>query len=97
MLPIPVIPPIVSVGNNIVATSVRTNPLHTQGIDLPRQARIVTAAGSTTLITTGSIIEDGGLGIQAVPLLVPQAVGTTVATPTATVGGTTDTSYIQAI
>lgn len=89
--------PIISVGNNIVATSVRTNPLHTNNVTFPRPARIVTAATATTILTTGSIIEDAGLGIQAVPLLVPAAFCTTTATPTATVGGTTDSSYVQGL
>ena len=78
------------------------NPLHAGGITFPRPARIQAGISSGTILVAGSIVEDGGLGIQAVPNLVlsgmlTTATGTPAGGFTASVGGTTDTSYIQAI
>jgi len=84
------------------------NPMHATDVTFPRPARItagidtgvVTPGGSTTGNVT--VIEDGGLGIQIVPTLVLGGVAYTSTTGTsqvslftATVGGVSDTSYLQ--
>jgi len=95
---------LLSVSNTAASlTNFITNPLH-NGVQLtfPRPARIVaTLSGGVASSTTGTTIEDGGLGIQQVPSMVPlySITSTTAVVPqpgTATVGGITDTSYIQA-
>lgn len=85
-----------SVNNIVSGTPAFTNPIFDKGLTFPRPARITTAAGATIIITTGQIVEDGGLGIQAVPnlIIIPSA-ATTSAGLTATVGGVSDTSLIQ--
>ncbi len=90
--------------NNLVSgtSSPILNPLHNNtGITFPRPARITALVTTGAATVTGAIIEDGGLGIQAVPTLIA-LVGLTSSTgyaPTfgATVGGVTDTSFIQPI
>jgi hypothetical protein len=95
---------LLSVSNTIAAsTNFLTNPLH-NGVNLtfPRPARIVaTLSSGVASSTTGTTIEDGGLGIQQIPSMVPlySITSTTAVVPqagTPTVGGVTDTSYIQA-
>ena len=101
-----------SVGNAIMWSNVNlvaaqsspavVNPLHAGGITFPRPARINAGISSGTILVAGAIIEDAGLGIQAVPsLALAQTLTSTTAVPAngfvAAVGGTTDTSYIQAI
>jgi hypothetical protein len=96
---------LMSVSNTIAAsTNFITNPLHNGvGLTFPRPARIVaTLSSGVASSTTGTTIEDGGLGIQQVPSMVPlySITSTTAVVPqpgTATVGGVTDTSYIQSI
>jgi hypothetical protein len=95
---------LLSVSNTIAAsTNFLTNPLHNGvGLTFPRPARIVaTLSSGVASSTTGTTIEDGGLGIQQVPSMVPlySITSTTAVVPqagTPTVGGITDTSYIQA-
>jgi hypothetical protein len=94
----------VSVSNTIAASvNFLTNPLHNGvGLTFPRPCRIL--AGLTSGVassTTAATIEDGGLGIQQVPSMLPiySITSTTAIVPqagTPTVGGITDTSYIQA-
>ncbi len=100
-------PLLVSIGNLInTATTVPvwTNPIHSTQITFPRPARIQTALSTNTIVVANSLIEDAGFGIQQVPNL--QAVGislgltgaTTGSVPqVATVGGTTDTCWLQAV
>jgi hypothetical protein len=95
---------LLSVSNTIAAsTNFITNPLHNGvGLTFPRPARIVaTLSSGVASSTTGTTIEDGGLGIQQVPSMVPlySITSTTAVVPqpgTPTVGGVSDTSYIQA-
>lgn len=77
-------------------------PINDTGLTFPRPARLAgtsTAGGATT--ATGIVIEDAGFGIQAVPNAIITAGGgalpTTAAAGTFSVGGTTDTSWIQPI
>jgi hypothetical protein len=80
-------------------TSILTNPASTTGLTLPRPARILAAINTTTLTAVGYTVVDGGLGIQTKPT----ATITTAAYPTSansaalvlTVGGNTDTCFIQ--
>jgi hypothetical protein len=96
---------LVTVSNTIAAsTNFITNPLHNGvGLTFPRPARIMAAllANGIASSTTGTTIEDAGLGIQQVPSFAPiYSVTSSTAIPpipgTPVVGGTTDTSYIQA-
>ena len=78
------------------------NPLHASQVTFPRPARIAAAISGATIITTGQIVEDAGLGIQVVPAAVPvfaqtSATGALPPTLGMAVGGTLDTSYIQAV
>lgn len=93
----------ISNANVLTTTPTWTNPIHEKSATFPRPARISIAAGST-LTTTGAVVEDGGFGIQLVPSLaiVGQVISLTgfltgVVFPTATVGGVTDTSWLQPI
>lgn len=98
-------PVLISVGNLAATTSSMTNPLHQgAGATFPRPARIVTALAANVIVTTGSVIEDGGFGIQVIPTA--QYIGSlgSIVTgitggppPTLTVGGVTDTSFLQPI
>ena len=91
---------VTSMNNVIAATSSPViNPLHNNsGLTFPRPARIQAVLSSTTLITTGQVVEDGGLGIQIVPSgLISTQAATTQAVITMAVGGVSDTSFIQAI
>jgi len=95
---------LLSVSNTISAsTNFITNPLHNGvGVSFPRPARInATLSSGVASSTTGTVLEDQGLGIQQVPSMVPlySITSTTAVVPqpgTPTVGGVTDTSYIQA-
>lgn len=95
---------LVSVSNTIAAsTNFITNPLHNGvGVTFPRPARIMaTLSSGVASSTTGTTLEDAGLGIQQVPSVVPvySITSTTAVVPqpgTPTVGGITDTSFIQA-
>jgi len=89
-----------SVGNIVAGTraSNTAGPISDTGLTFPRPARLVgtsTAGGATT--ATGIVIEDAGFGLQAVPSAIntPSNLPTTWGVGTFTVGGTTDTSYIQ--
>lgn len=94
---------LVSVSNTIAAsTNYLTNPLH-NGVQVtfPRPARIMaTLSSGVASSTTGTTLEDAGLGIQQVPSMVPvySITSTTAVVPqpgTPTVGGITDTSFVQ--
>jgi hypothetical protein len=98
--------PLVFSSNNVITTAtanpVYTNPLHMGKLTFPRPARIscVLTAGSITV--AGATIEDAGFGIQGVPTLAPAGVQVTgfVAGQVqliASVGGTTDTSWLQPV
>lgn len=97
------LPFIVTSTNHIVAGTRASNtagPISDTGITFPRPARLAgtsTAGGATT--ATGIVIEDAGFGIQTVPAAIntPSNLPTTWGVGTFTVGGTTDTSYIQPV
>ena len=91
-------------GANVITaqTTPVVNPLHASQVTFPRPARIAAAVSGATIITTGQIVEDAGLGIQVVPSAVPvyaatSATGALPPTLGLAVGGTTDTSYIQPV
>jgi len=96
-------PILTTIGNIVSATPVWTNPLHEKGATFPRPARIQTALTSNQIVVTGSVVEDGGFGIQGVPSLayigqLLAITGVTGALPeTAIVGGVTDTSWLEPI
>ena len=78
------------------------NPMHTTGLTFPRVARIVAGLSGGTIVTTGQVVEDAGLGIQVVPtgIAAYAITSTTAVVPvigTMAVGGTTDTSLIQPV
>lgn len=86
-----------SLGGLSTATTVNTQPALEKFITQPRQASIsgTTSAGGA-IQTTGSLVNDAGIGFQTVPFLAPIPAGN-AATPfsantqaAATVGGTTD-------
>ena len=78
------------------------NPMHAEGVTFPRPARIHSTIAAGVIQTTGVLVEDGGLGIQQVPTALPiyAITSTTAVVPqigTPTVGGISDTSYIQPV
>ena len=84
------------------ATPAVVNPLHTTGLTFPRPARIEAGISGGTVVTTGQVVEDAGLGIQVVPtgIATYAITSTTAVVPvigTLAVGGTTDTSFIQPV
>lgn len=93
---------IISNGGIVAGTGAYTNPFSQNRIMLPRQARIAaTSTAGGALTNASAVIVDAGLGLQAVPTGVVIAAGTAIASgqgqATLTVGGTTDTSYIQLV
>lgn len=96
-------PFMVMTGGGIVAgTSVLTNPNSTIGLTVPRQANFTgttTAGGAIT--ATGIVVNDGGLGFQAIPqgyvIAGGSGLATTVGQVTITVGGKSDTSTLQPV
>jgi hypothetical protein len=77
-------------------------PIADTALTLPRASWIngtSTAGGAVT--ATGAVVADAGFGHQAVPngivIAGGSALATTVAQVTITVGGITDTSYIQPV
>jgi hypothetical protein len=80
-------------------TSILTNPAYTTGLTLPRPARIVAALNTTTVTVTGSTVVDGGLGIQTIPattiITAAYPASANSASLVLTVGGNTDTCFIQ--
>lgn len=100
-----------SVGNATISSAVNviaaqtsfTNPLHVSGMDIPRPCRITAGISTGTVTVANSVIEDGGLGIQVVPapMVTYTVTSTTAVAPqvgtTLTVGGVSDTSYIQPV
>jgi hypothetical protein len=95
----------VTSGANMVAaqaTPAVVNPIHTTGAVIPRPARIAAGISSGTVVVAGQVVEDGGLGIQAVPsAIMSYAITSTTAVVPAVgalaVGATTDTSFIQPV
>ena len=72
------------------------NPALGPGLFTPRQGLITSTSTAGGALTTGGVIQDGGL-FQAVPgsfTLAGNSVPTTQAVATPTVGGVTDTSYL---
>jgi hypothetical protein len=93
-------PVVVGSGAELVGgTSILTNPASTTGLTLPRPARVLAALSATTVTAVGYTVIDGGLGIQTVPTATIQSGGyptlANSATLVLTVGGNTDTCYIQ--
>lgn len=98
-------PFLVTSTNNIVAGTAASDtvgPIAGKSLTFPRPARLAgtsTAGGATT--ATGIVIEDAGFGIQRVPSAIITAGGgalpTTAAAGSFSVGGITDTSFIQPV
>lgn len=95
----------ITTNTNLIAAQASpavVNPMHAGGITFPRPARITAGISAGTVVTTGQIVEDGGLGIQGVPnaIMTYTITSTTAAVPfvgALAVGGITDTSFIQPI
>jgi len=95
----------VTSGTNLIAAQASpapVNPLHVTGTTFPRPARITAGLSGGTVVTTGQVVEDGGLGIQVVPVaLMAYAITSTTAIVPAVgvlaVGGVSDTSFIQPV
>ena len=96
-------PIVTTIGNITSAVPVWTNPIHEKGATFPRPARIQAGLASNVVTGTGSVVEDGGFGIQAAPsaIVIGQLLAITGVTgnvaPALTVGGVTDTSWLQPI
>lgn len=95
-------PELVSISNIVAGTPLWTNPIHEKGFTFPRPARIMAGLTTNQLTTTGAVVEDGGFGIQGVPILNPiglfQVTGITgTIPPVANVGGVADTSWLTPI
>ena len=89
--------------NTLVAVqSVPTvNPLHVTQTTFPRPCRITAGISGGTVLVAGAVVEDGGLGIQQVPttMISYTVTSTTAVVPQVgalSVGGVSDTSYVQA-
>jgi hypothetical protein len=98
-------PTLFSAGNVISTTTanpVYTNPLHMGKLTFPRPARITAVLTAGAITVAGAVIEDAGFGIQQVPSLSPAGVPVTgnsagLLALVPTVGGTTDTSWLQPV
>lgn len=95
-------PELVSIANIVSGTPLWTNPIHEKGFTFPRPARIMAGLSTNQLTTTGAVVEDGGFGIQGVPILNPiglfQVTGITgTVPPVANVGGVVDTSWLMPV
>jgi hypothetical protein len=93
---------VMSAGNIITATPLWTNPINEKAITFPRPARMCSLVGGVAITAANTVIEDNGYGIQGVPALVAFGIVTTGAVTgyvplTGTVGGVTDTSFLQPI
>jgi hypothetical protein len=87
-------------GGLTAATPTHTNPQIEQGLTDVRPAWIQAALNSGAITATGQIITNNGYGFQAVPSAVAisaNGLPTGGATLVMSVGGITDTSYIQPI
>jgi hypothetical protein len=76
-------------------------PINDTGLTMPRAAWITPSISGGVIQGSGNVIVDAGYGFQAVPIIglisttgVAPTAGTNI---TATVGGTTDTSWLQRI
>lgn len=94
-----IVPPAIVAGTRASNTA---GPISDTSLTFPRAAWIngtSTAGGAIT--ATGAVVPDAGFGMQAVPNGIVIAGGTALATTvgqaTITVGGITDTSYVQPI
>lgn len=90
-----------SAGNLVTGTPIYTNPLYEKSVIQPRPARINAALGTGTITPVAQVVEDNGAGIQTVPTALIQSYAYPIlansATLTMTVGGISDTSYVQGI
>lgn len=96
--------PIVTTVNNLAsAANTWTNPIHEGSTTFPRPARIKAGLASNLVTGTGSVVEDNGFGIQIAPsaIVIGQLLAITGVTgniaPALTVGGVTDTSFLQPV
>ncbi len=61
-------PLVTTAANLAAATATFANPLHQGNVTFPRPARIQAGLAASNVLTgTGSVIEDGGFGIQGLP------------------------------
>jgi len=96
-------PIVTTIGNIVSATPAWTNPIHEKASTFPRPARIQAGLASNVVTSTGAVVEDGGFGIQQAPsaIVIGQLLaitGVTLGTaPLLTIGGVTDTSWLQPI
>lgn len=95
---------VLSTGGIVAGTraSNTAGPIADKGLTVPRMAQLAgtsTSGGATT--ATGIVIQDAGFGFQAVPSAIIIAGGgalpTTAAAGSFTVGGITDTSFVQPV
>ena len=88
---------------NATAAPAHTNPAIELGLIYPRPAKVVPALSSGAIVASGSTapleVEDWGFGFQTIPNAVPvdgTGLGTTAVTTLAwTVGGQTDSIWVQ--
>lgn len=96
-------PQIISTGLIVAGTRAANTagPINDTQLTFPRPARISTVLSAGAIIATGQVVEDPGFGIQVAPTAIvqesPNSTLTAAATLTLTVGGTTDTSWLQRI
>lgn len=95
-------PEVRSGANLIAAQAAPVNPLYTTGWTFARPARIKAALSAGGITATGQVIEDAGYGLQVVPeaLIITngtQPIIANAAALTLTVGGQTDSVFIQSI
>ena len=94
--------PITSFYNSVTPqTNPTVNPLHVTQTTFPRPCRITAGISGGTVLVAGAVVEDGGLGIQQVPttMISYTVTSTTAVVPQVgalSVGGVSDTSYVQA-
>ena len=90
-------------GNEVISatnySAAYANPLLATAATFPRQGRFAGAIGTVSGVSSAGIVLDSGYGMQQVPTMYVITGGTSVFTTNpalaATVGGVTDSSYVQ--
>jgi hypothetical protein len=85
-------------------TAANVNPAIEKNIIIPRPVKLVPALSGAVIVASATTapltVEDWGYGFQLIPAAVPvpgTGLATAVATPTFTVGGQTDTIFVQPV
>jgi hypothetical protein len=86
---------VTSVGGRVAGTPILTNPATDVQILTPRPAQMSVAVSGTSIVSIGTVYDGGLYSGTPTTMVLTNAVATTAATLVLTLGGTSDTSYIQ--